>query len=169
MIVKVGPDGTRSEVEHRMASISATRPLRSRPSISSARQSSSGPAPGRRVSSQQAGPSGSTRPRWSRQRRPSVPFCRVHPIRSSSSRWAIMASTEPTRTSYAQSTFAIGWKVDRAMRTPFAASSWLTAGSSGFVIRLAHIAPRGRGHCARHRSLRFRREGQLRGWATGCP
>ena len=39
----------------------------------------------------QVRPNGSMRPRWSRQRRPSVPLSRVQPIRFASSRWATMA------------------------------------------------------------------------------
>jgi hypothetical protein len=72
------------------ASISATRLSRSRQSIFGKRRSSSGPALGRRVSSPQVGPNDFMRPRWSRQRRPSAPFSRAHPISSPctlSTRW----------------------------------------------------------------------------------
>src|SRR5690242_8884839 len=59
--------------------------------ISSAKRSSSGPALGRRVSSPQVGPNDFTRPRWSRQRRPSAPFSKGSPDRVSlytlSTRW----------------------------------------------------------------------------------
>ena len=75
----------RSMAGHRMDSTSATRHSRSRPSISAASQSSSGPVRARRALSRQDWPSGSMRPRWSRRRRPSAPFSRVHPIKSLSS------------------------------------------------------------------------------------
>ena len=103
------------EVEHRMASISATRPLRSRPSISSARQSSSGRVLGRRVLSRPAMPSGSTRPRWLRQRRPCELSSRDHPIRSPSSPCATTGSSEPRRTNYARPFCAHPEDVDIAL------------------------------------------------------
>jgi 2-phosphosulpholactate phosphatase len=108
-------------------------------SISAARKSSSGPAPGlRALSPLENEPYGFTRPRWSRQRQPSVPFCRPHPIRFPSSLWGTMASAEPTRTNYARLTSETGSKADRAMQTLFAASSWPVAKSGDFTIRLVH-------------------------------
>jgi hypothetical protein len=83
-------------------------------------------------------PNGFTRHRWSRQRQPSVPFCRPHPIRFPSSLWGTMASAEPTRTNYAQSTFGIGSKADWAMQTLLVASSWLVVKSDVSTIRLVH-------------------------------
>jgi hypothetical protein len=53
-------------------------------------------------------PIGFTRPRWSRQRRPSARFSRLPPIGSVLSLWVTMASSEPTKTSYAQSASGIG-------------------------------------------------------------
>jgi hypothetical protein len=88
------PSMGKFEAEDHRASTSATRRSRSPASISTARQPSSGPALVRRVSSQQAGPSGSTRPRWSRQRRPSAPFSRIHHSRSPSSPWALRESAD---------------------------------------------------------------------------
>src|SRR6516164_4850252 len=67
----------RSGAERQMTLISETRRSRSQASISEARRSSNGRAPGRRASSPQARPNDSTRPRWSRQRRPPAPFFRV--------------------------------------------------------------------------------------------
>jgi hypothetical protein len=85
---------------------------------------------------------GFTRPRWSRQRQPSVPFCRPHPIRFPSSLWGTMASAEPTRMNYARLTSGTGSKADRAMQTLFAASSWPVARLGAFTIRLVHTCTR---------------------------
>jgi hypothetical protein len=72
-----------------MASISETRPSRSRLSIFGTRRSSRERVQVRRGSlRRQPRPNGFRRPRWSPQRRPSVPFSRVHPISSPSWRRA---------------------------------------------------------------------------------
>jgi hypothetical protein len=105
----------RFEVGLHRASTSAIRRLRFPASISAAKRSFSGPAPGRRALSPQAEPNGSSRFRRSRHRRPSAPFSRVHPIRSPWSQWARMASSEPTRTNSPQSTSRTVWKADRGV------------------------------------------------------
>jgi hypothetical protein len=69
-------------------------------------------------------------------------FSRARPIMSPWSPWATMASSEPTRTSYAQSTFGIDSKAGRVIQTPFAASSWQAAKSSAFTIRPVVICTR---------------------------
>jgi hypothetical protein len=122
-----------------MASISETRPSRSRLSISRARRSSNERVPVHRGSlRRQPRPKGFTRLPWSRQRRPSVPFYQAHRIRFRLSRWATMASAELTRMNCAQSTFGIGSKADRAMQTLFVASFWPVARLGAFTIRLVH-------------------------------
>jgi hypothetical protein len=79
----------RAAAGHQIASNSATRLSRSRRSIFGTNRSFSGPALVHRASSRrQTRPYGPTRPRWSRQRRPSALFSRGRPIRSPWSRWA---------------------------------------------------------------------------------
>jgi hypothetical protein len=109
-------------------------PLRSQESISAARRSPRGPAPVHRASSPQARPTDFTRSRWSPQRRPPAPFFPVHPIRCPWSLWVTMASSEPTKMSYAQSTSGIGAKEGRVIQMLFVASSWQVAKSGAFTI-----------------------------------
>jgi 2-phosphosulfolactate phosphatase len=66
----------------------------------------------------------------------------AHPIRSPSSRWAIMASSEPTRTNYAQSIFGTGSNEGRVIQRLFVASSSLAAKLGAFMIRPVRICIR---------------------------
>jgi hypothetical protein len=139
--------------KHPMASISATRRPRSQASISEARRLSRGPVPGRRALSPQVGLNEATRSRRSRQRRLPAPFSRVHPIKSPSSRWATIASTERSRMNSARSIFGTASKTDRAMRTQFVGSSWLVANRALPRSGPSISASGGCRHRARYRSL----------------
>jgi 2-phosphosulfolactate phosphatase len=66
------------------------------------------------------------------------------------SQWVTMASSELTRTNYARSTCGTAWKADRAMQTPFVASSALAAKSGAFTSGAFIFASGGYRHRTRY-------------------